>query len=337
MARNLSECFDALDDALRLDPTENAQAKDIRAIIDEILTDAGWMAQSLFQGSYGRKTMYPPLKDVDLVVVLPKAWEHLRWDPDGSAKAMAAFRDAITRSGKLPGVAFDAHDAPAHALQLTVPGVTFTFDLVPAFETDDLDWLVIADRENRRWDKRSDVRALRNKVIARNVKCLGRWVRQVRENKHALRQEPRVKSLVCGLVMESLAYDVVIESVSPQKAAEAVFAQGARALTGPYRGLAQDDLTRKWSDLDRSMVVSYFSRMHEFAREALRYEATGDPVAASTTWQQVYGTAFPIIEVSFASRLAQVVRQGGGLTTAGRSTRITHGPGRHESRPGLAA
>jgi hypothetical protein len=239
---------------------------------------------------------------------------------------MTSFKNAIITSGKLPGVGFDLHNAPAHALQLTVPGVTFTFDLVPAFETDDLDWLVIADREKRRWDKRSDVRALRNKVMARNVKCLGRWVRQVRQHKHALRQEPPVKALVCGLIMESLAYDVVTESVSPQKAAEAVFAHGARALHDPYQGLAQDDLARKWTPVERAVVVSYFSRMHELAREALRYEATGDPVAASGVWRQVFGDAFPIIQASFAPRLAQVVRQGGGFTSAGRLTTSAAAP-----------
>ena len=175
--KTVADGFFALDEALKLDPKVDASVRQIRTTVDEVLTDAGLCQVSLLQGSYGRKTMYPPLKDVDLVVVLPRAHEGLRTDPQGPATAMAAYKAALIDSGELPGVRFDVDDAPAHALQLTLPGVSFTFDLVPAFETDDPDWLVIADREKCRWDKRSDVRALRDKVAARNQKCRGRWVR----------------------------------------------------------------------------------------------------------------------------------------------------------------
>jgi hypothetical protein len=185
--------------------------------------------------------MYPPLKDVDLVIVLPKSLAHLRTDPQGPAKAMAAFQNLLLASGRLPGIQLDQGGPSPHALQLSIPGVPFTFDLVPAFETDDWTWLVIADRDECRWDERSDVRGLRDKVLARNVKCRGRWVRQVRMAKHALRQSPPVKQLVIGLLSESVAFDVVCEALSPQKAMEAIFAQGTRVLTDADLGLAQED------------------------------------------------------------------------------------------------
>lgn len=323
-------CFAELDDALKLDPDVDASAKQIRATIDEVLEAAGMSATSLLQGSYGRKTMYPPLKDVDLVIILPKRLEHLRFDPQGPAKAMEAFRNAIVSSGRLPGARFDAEEEAAHALQMSLTGVEFTFDLVPAFETDDPDWLLIADREERRWDKRSDVRALRNKIMVRNGKCLGRWVLQVRHSKHAVRQVPSVKALVCGLLMESLAFDVITSLVSPQKAAEAVFAHGARVLRAPYVGLAQDDFTAKWTMLDRSRVVAFFVKNQQLAQEALRYEASGDLVAASATWREIFGEEFPAISpstpVSFADQLAQVARLGGGVTSTGGITTSAGAP-----------
>jgi len=166
--------------------------------------------------------------------------------------------------------------------------VSFTFDLVPAFETANPNWLVIADRDKQQWTKRSDVRALRNKVMTRNLLCQGRWVHQIRMDKHALRQDPTVNELVCGLLVESLVYDAVREALNPQEALRATFAQGARVLAEPYMGLAQDDLTVKWGQDERHMVVAFFQRNLQRAEEALKYEATGDPAAASALWQEVF-------------------------------------------------
>jgi hypothetical protein len=91
--------------------------------------------------------------------------------------------------------------------------------------------------------------------------------------KHALRQSPPVKHLVIGLLSESVAFDVVCEALSPQKAMEAIFAQGTRVLTDADLGLAQEDLTAKWSDAERQQVVAFFQRNQRLAGEALRYEA----------------------------------------------------------------
>jgi hypothetical protein len=320
VVKNLAESFDALDNALKLDPRVDAQAREIRSIIDEVLTAAGWWALSLLQGSYGRKTMYPPLKDVDLVIVLPKNLAYLRTDPQGPAKAMAAFQHALVASARLLGAQFDLGGASPHALQMSIPGLPFTFDLVPAFETEDPNWLVIADRTKQRWNKRSDVRALRNKVVERNLLSKARWVPQVRMDKHAMRQNPAVKALVCGLIIESLAYDAVHGPLTPQKAIAATFAQGSRVLTGSYKGLAQDDLTAKWTAGERQQVVAFFQQNHRRAEEALKYEATGDTAAASSMWREILGQEFPQVEVTFTDRLSAAARLGGGLTSTGRLT-----------------
>jgi hypothetical protein len=318
--KDLTESFEALGNALKLDPQVDEQAREIRSIIDEVLTAAEWSALSLLQGSYGRKTMYPPLKDVDLVIVLPKSLAHLRTDPQGPAKAMAAFQNLLLASGRLPGIQFDQGGPSPHALQLSMPGVQFTFGLIPAFETEDLNWLVIADRKNQRWDKRSDVRGLRNKVVARNLLCKARWVPQVRMDKHALRQNPAVKALVCGLIVESLAYDAVHGPLTPQMAIAATFAQGSRVPTGVYTGLAQEDVTAKWTPAERQQVVAFFQRNHRRAEEALMYETTGDTAAASSMWREILGQEFPQVEVAFTDRLSATTRLGGGLTSTGRLT-----------------
>jgi hypothetical protein len=139
----------------------------------------------------------------------------------------------------------------------------------------------------------------------------------VRQAKHALRQDKPVKELVCGLVIESLAYDAVTSAITSQEAAVAIFAHGEHALTGRYSGLAQDDLTRKWSMLDRRQVVGFFARNHRLAVEAMECEASRDHAAASAIWRQIFGKEFPQIVVPFQDRLPSLLRTGGGLTSTG--------------------
>lgn len=323
----VSEGFAALDEALLLDPQQDKQAKEIRGKLDDILREAGWMKQTLLQGSYGRKTMLPPLKDVDVAVILPEGRRHLQEDPWGPARAMEGFREAITASGAFPGVRFDPDGPSAHALQLELPEATFTVDLVPAFETGGYEWLVIADRDERRWDERSDVRGLRDKIVVRNGLCGGRWVHQVRYGKHALRKEPDVKELVCGLIIESLAYDSIKRAVSPQDAAVAIFGRGVEVLGDPYFGLAQNDLTKKWSDVDRRRVLDYFQRMLKLSRQAVACEEADDHAAAAGLWRQVYGEEFPAISVPFQDQLGRIARQGGSVSSAGHLTTSPRVPG----------
>lgn len=131
---------------------------------------------------------------------------------------------------------------------------------------------------------------------------------------------------MCGLIVESLAYDAVCGPLTPQKAIAATFAQSSRVLTGVYTGLAQDDLTAKWTPAERQQVVAFFQRNHRRAEEALKYETTGDTAAASSVWREILGQEFPQGEVSFDKRLADVTRLGGGLTSGGRLTTSTAAP-----------
>ena len=320
MSGKVFDRFRALDEALKLDPEVHAQARGVRAVLEGILRTAGLLEAALLQGSYGRKTMRRPLKDVDLVVVLPARLAHLRTTSGMSQWAMDEFRKAIEVAGLLPGVRFDVDKAPAHALQLTIPGLDFTVDLVPAFETEEPDqgWLYIADREKDLWSKRSDVRRLRDRVAARNKDCGGVWVNQVRQAKHSLDLDQDVNKLVFGLLVESLAYDVITKKVTPQEAMLGIFTAGAQQLNEPYSGLAQDDLTAKWTYAERTQVLRFFEQNRRRAAEAIRLERAGDTVGAIRVWHEVFGELFPVPDVSFAERLKTVSLIGGSVTPEGR-------------------
>jgi hypothetical protein len=319
MTDKVFDAFKAFDKKLKLDPAVTQQARDVAADLEQCLRDAGLLQSRLLQGSFGRKTMRPPLKDVDMVVVLPDRLAEHRTQPGMSAWAMDKLRKAIVAANILPGVVFDVDEEHAHALQLTIPGLGFTVDLVPAFETESPDdgWLYIADREKDQWTKLSDVRRLRDKVAARNQDCGGVWVNQVRQAKHSLDRDAEVKGLVCGLLVESVAYEAVTKKMAPQQAMVAIFTVAVDKLAGPYAGLAQDDLTGKWSGAERAQVLRFFAENRRKAVEAVRLENAGDPVAAVHVWRDVFGDPFPLTDVSFAERLKTIGQVGGAVTADG--------------------
>lgn len=319
MTDKVFDAFKAFDKKLKLDPAVTQQARDVAADLEQCLSDAGLLQSRLLQGSFGRKTMRPPLKDVDMVVVLPDALAEHPATPGMSEWAMDKFRRAIVAANVVPGVAFDVEETHAHALQLTIPGLDFTVDLVPAFETESPDdgWLYIADREKDQWTKRSDVRRLRDKVAARNQHCGGVWVNQVRQAKQSLDRDAEVNGLVCGLLVESVAYEAVTKKMAPQQAMVATFTTAVDKLTGPYTGLAQDDLTGKWSGVERAHVLRFFEGHRRKAVEAVRLERAGDPVAAVHLWRDVFGHLFPQTDVGFTERLKTISQVGGAVTSDG--------------------
>lgn len=325
MTNNVFDAFKAFDKKLKLEPDVTQQARNVATTLEECLRDAGLLQSRLLQGSFGRKTMRAPLKDVDMVVVLPNSLSERRTKPGMSEWAMSEFSKAIVAANVLPGVRFDVDQAHAHALQLTIPGMTFTVDLVPAFETESPDggWLYIADRDKDQWTKRSDVRRLRDKVATRNQECGGVWVNQVRQAKHSLDGNSDVERLVCGLLVESLAYEAVTKRMAPQHATVAILTVAGEKLTGPYAGLAQNDLTDKWSGTERAQVLRFFEINRGKALEAVCLENAGDAVAALKVWREVFGDLFPQTEVSFAERLKSVGLVGGAVTSEGRLTTAT--------------
>src|SRR4051812_30364038 len=120
------DAFDKFDAALNLDPHERDQAQRRHQEITEVLAAAGLAKATFLQGSFARKTMPKPLKDVDMVVVLAEVYR-THWfgfGRGGPAASMAAIRAAV--AVRWPDARFDVDKKPAHALQVTFPDCTFT-------------------------------------------------------------------------------------------------------------------------------------------------------------------------------------------------------------------
>lgn len=64
---SIPAAFGIFDTELNLDPTERDKAMRRHQEITEVLTAAGVAASTFLQGSFARKTMPKPLKDVDMV------------------------------------------------------------------------------------------------------------------------------------------------------------------------------------------------------------------------------------------------------------------------------
>lgn len=333
MARTVDNSFTQLDENLNLDPFVRQKAQTLHNTIRDDLTKDGLIAGSFLQGSFARKTMLKPLKDVDIVCLLPAyMWELLR-GPDGPGKAMESFKAPIV--DRFPDVQFDVGDEPAgKALRLTLAGVDFTIDLVPAFDTDN-DYVLIGERFEGTWEP-SNTRIQLKRVSDRNQATDGRFVHQVREVK-ALTKHHEELDFVSGIVVESIAFAVIGRKMLDKDAAAGVLEYAKNAVKGPVLEPAgEDDVTAKWTGEERETAARVYAEASRKAAEALRLERAGDTDTAISVWHSLFGAAFPdaptrpVLDVMTAFAA-------GSVSSAGRPSTTTAGqqaaaPGRSWTR-----
>lgn len=314
MKRTVDNSFTQLDTNLNLDPKVREQAQALHNTIRTVLAESGLIAGSFLQGSFARKTMPKPLKDVDIVCLLPThAREELR-GPEGPARAMESFKDPIAE--RWPAVQFDVGDKPSgKALRVTVKNVAFDIDLVPAFDQED-GYVLIGDRFERLWEP-SNTRIQRKLVSDRNQATGGRFVHQVRQAKQLTKNHDDLE-FVCGIVVESLAY-ATIDRELPDKAAIALLLDHAQAaVNGPVLEPAgDDDVTAKWTIQERQAAVRAFAHAADKAAETLALEGAGDMDAAIDVWHSLFGEPFPPAP-SRSPLSALAVFGAGSLTSTGR-------------------
>lgn len=313
--------FKELDANLNLEPFVRKQAQDLHNDIRETLRVAGAIVGSFLQGSFARKTMLKPLKDVDIVCLLPRRlWEALS-GPHGPGAAMESFKAPI--AAQWPGVQFDVGDEPSgKALRLTFPGYDFTVDLVPAFELDEAT-VVIGDRFEGTWEPTNSRTQIAN-VATRNQACGGRFVHQVREVKALTKHHPEL-DFVSGIVVESLAYAAIFKQMTEKDAVAKVLAHAAGAVGGPvYEPAGDDDVTVKWTAAERARAARVYGRAADRAREALRLEAAGDEHAAMGVWHDLFGEAFPAPPTRAPAKAAAAWAVGS-MSSGGRPSTTTAG------------
>jgi hypothetical protein len=317
--RTTTEAFDEFDAALNLDPRERDRAQRRHQEITEVLVAAGLAKSTFLQGSFARKTMPKPLKDVDVVVLLAEALRKLWFGSGkgGPAAAMAAIRAVIAEHW--PEARFDVDGQAAHALQVTLPDCTFTVDLVPAFDDPDGgEEVFIADRDLDRWEW-SNTRTLCRLITERNQATAGVFVHQVRMGKAFKANQPALEKL-CGLVIESLWYAVIKKKVPHATAMVIAFEHAASAVLGVVldpTGVEDldptgvEDLAADWTPSERDAFSQVFATAAKGGREALRLAADGEHQAAIEIWFAVFGKPFPAPSPQTAAQTLSALGTGG--------------------------
>jgi hypothetical protein len=241
---------------------------------------------------------------------------------------MGLVREALRPA--IVGVQFDVEDAPAKALRVTVPGVTFTLDLVVAFDSPvRQEWVVIGNRETGEWEP-SNTRVLNRLISTRNQTTGGVWVHQARMFKSFKAGHP-VLGEHCGLLFETILYEAVTRRMSHARALATALTHGASALRGPvFDPTHENDLTADWTAEQRSATVDAFTAAAKMAAEALALASAGDEPAAVAEWHELLGDPFP----SAPSRSVESVLcdlNGGSITTSGYASHSA--AGRQRARP----
>ncbi|WP_375485883.1 nucleotidyltransferase [uncultured Jatrophihabitans sp.] len=328
MARTVDSSFTKLDENLNLDPFVRLKAQNIHNTIRDDLAKAGLIAGSFLQGSIARKTMLKPLKDIDIVCLLPlHMWEQLR-GPDGPGKAMKSFKAPILE--RWPGAQFDVGDEPAgKALRVTLPDVDFTIDLVPAFDYEG-DYVLIGDRFERTWEP-SNTRIQLKRVSDRTKATGGRFVHQVREAKELTKHHDELE-FVTGIVVESLAYAAITHQLPDKVAIALILDHAKEAVKGPVLEPAgEDDVSAKWTYEERQTAIRVYAQASKKAAEALAFERAGDMYAAIDVWHSLFGDSFPAAPHRSVQNTLTALAAGS-LSTTGRPS--TTQVGQQASAPG---
>lgn len=280
----VDNAFNAFDASLNLSISERVKAQTRHNEIRGELVKAGLLKGSFLQGSFARKTMLRPLKDVDIVCLFSEAHRPALAAPGGPALAMAMMQAVVAK--RWPSATFDEGDEPAaKALRVGFPDFAFTFDLVPALDTDSKP-VKIGDREKDVWiDSRT--RWLNELISERNVEIDGLFVHQVRMGKTIKHDHAELRFLD-GLLIESLFYDSVYYRLAHPIALVAFLEHAAIAVTGAvYDPTREGDLTAKWSSAERVQAVQKFGELAKYAREAVNL-AKDDEQAALENWHAVF-------------------------------------------------
>jgi hypothetical protein len=316
---NQDEAFEVFDEKLKLNPIERAGVIRLHNEITAVLVAAGVIVRAFLQGSFARKTMLGPLRDVDKIAIMAG---RLADRPDLSAlPVLAMIEIEKVLAAAYPNASFERG---RHALKVDFGPERCSFDIVPAFETDtDDDDVLIANTDTNTWD-RSNTRTLIRVIAERNQACDGRFVHQVRMAKQYVVHS--LEGLIPGLHVETFAYAAVTEPLEHAEACCRILEAGARLLAGTYTDpTGVDRISRKLKPGVAAQAQAGFATAARRAREAQRLAAAGDHHSSLAIWHDLFGDPFPAPP---AQAVADALRRsfaGGAVTSTGTVSTTSRG------------
>jgi hypothetical protein len=159
-------------------------------------------------------------------------------------------------------------------------------------------------------------------VRTRNVDTHGDFVHRVRMLKAAKDASAALvrdgnQPNVSGILMETLAFEVLESLSTPQEDIASVLSHAARRVTGPVSDpTREDDLTRKWDAEDHVVFAAEFARLSRIAERAIQLESTGHANGALSEWHAIFGPLVPPVDSMTESQAAHAWTTAG-LTPSG--------------------
>jgi len=289
---DLRKRFGALDDNLKLDPDERRQAQDLHNELGDLLVTAGVAKRTRLQGSFRRKTMLPPLHDVDKVIELDDDLVDQLDVPAGPRKAMSMIEDVVRAA--YPESRFEVK---RHALGIELPDCDFAFDAVPAINPEDgSGWIKIANTEvgldDDPWSPSNTYRLI-EVVAERNQACDGLFVVQVRMAKQIIHQASLADDLP-GLHVETFTYHAVDQVLDHPVAMAAVLHKAVELLGhGYWDPTGADPISERLNPAQCSRAQMVLEPLAAKAAEAVALADQDRQTEAAHLWADLFGGSFP--------------------------------------------
>jgi predicted nucleotidyltransferase len=320
-SRRVQEAFEALDNELLLDSDERNDAQKFHKELTKHLKEKGIIKDAFLQGSFVRKTMLKPLRDVDKVVIFHDDYIELKTAVGGAERAADLVETALREF--YPNATYER---TRHSIKLDLGEDTFSFDVVPAFEVDDESGDVwIMDRDNDSW-KQSNTRELIKVVAARNAECDGTFIHQVRFAKFWVQKA--LGNKISGLDVESIAYTCIDAKLGHAEAMERIVTTGARllGLVGYTDPTGVDRLSDKIDRDDRLAARAVFERAVPLVNEAVSLALAGRDKEAIAKWSSLFGESIEQVsqpEKGFLQSLGTGASVAAGIGSAAHTTTPT--------------
>lgn len=263
---NNDEVFKKFDESLKLSDTENRAAQDRHNDIMSVLRAAGLpITGSYLQGSFGRKTMRAPLKDVDLVVLMDRI----------------QLQNNVTRYLHIAYTAIKARWSSAQlnqtqnsskAIQLSFAGVKFTVDITIAFEDNSKQVYLVHNDGSP--DVKIRSREMGRLVAARNKQTNGDFIHWMRMLK-TLKDRPALEELN-GIMIESVAYKILDKPMTHEEACR-LFLKEAYA----YVDISLEDPAHESKLFEGKQHLAQVLRAELFTLSQMRMDTHSD-------WSQIF-------------------------------------------------
>lgn len=296
----VDRAFDLFQTVVNTDPDELKEARRRRDLFDRAFCDEPDVDDVFCSGSLARKTHKDPIHDVDTVVIL-KPGSRPGWGSEGPAAKAALDETARTVMRLLGADAGTVERAVVlaeprnHAVRCSfgeLRGHGFTVDVMPALRVEG--GLLVPVARQDRWEVVDP-----EDLIARTAQRQAAWdqyVPLVRVLKYWKDERKKANpSLdVKSLLIEVLAYELLVEPQARPQALETFFAAAAlRVLRQPPVTVPGARGGPVQTDADVRALHDELARAARHARAANLADVGGDPVRALDQWREVFGPSFP--------------------------------------------